>query len=139
VRLAERHLRHDPPTAAEAAALAADVERALAGVELPRGVPVVGTAGTATTLATVELQLAAYDPDRVTGLRLAPAAVRARQDALLRLTVAERRALPGMVVERADVLPAGVAIITGVLARTESPELIICDRGIRWGVVAEPR
>jgi len=134
VRLAERHLRHDPPTADDAAALAADVDRHLTRVSLPHGVPVVGTAGTATTLATVELKLTAYDPDKVTGLRLAPATVVARLASLLAATTAERRALPGMVVERADVLPAGVAIMAGVLARVEAPTLIICDRGIRWGV-----
>jgi exopolyphosphatase/guanosine-5'-triphosphate,3'-diphosphate pyrophosphatase len=135
VRLAERHLRHDPPSAADTESLVADVERHLAPLALPHGVPVVGTAGTATTLATVELALAAYDPAAVTGLRITPGAVAARLADLLTRTTAQRRALPGMVVERADVLPAGVAILLGVLARVGAPELIVCDRGIRWGMV----
>lgn len=134
VRLAERHLRHDPPTADEVAALVADVERHLAPLALPRDVPVIGTAGTATTLATVELGLAAYDSDKVTGLRLAPATVGARLAAIAAMTTAERRALPGMVVERADVIPAGVAILAGVLAKVAATELVVCDRGIRWGL-----
>jgi exopolyphosphatase/guanosine-5'-triphosphate,3'-diphosphate pyrophosphatase len=134
VRLAERHFHHDPPTAADAVALATDIDRVLAPLALPRGVPVIGTAGTATTLATVELQLPGYDSEKVTGLRLTPAAVQARLAGLLAMTVAERRGVPGMVVERADVLPAGIAIIAGVLARVEATELIVCDRGIRWGV-----
>lgn len=137
VRLAERHLRHDPPAESDTEALVADIERHLAPLELPRGVPIVGTAGTATTLATVELALAAYDPEAVTGLRITPAAVARRLAGLLALTTAQRRALPGMVVERADVLPAGVAILLGVLARVGAPALIVCDRGIRWGVAVE--
>jgi len=40
VRLTERHLRHDPPTAAEVASLAADIDRQLATLALPRAVPV---------------------------------------------------------------------------------------------------
>jgi exopolyphosphatase/guanosine-5'-triphosphate,3'-diphosphate pyrophosphatase len=134
VRLAERHLRHDPPTPADAAALVADINHHLAPLALPRHVPVVATAGTATTLATVELELPAYDPAAVTGLRLTPARVRGQLARLLAMTTAERRAVPGMVVERADVLPAGVAILNGILARVQAPVMIACDRGIRWGV-----
>jgi exopolyphosphatase/guanosine-5'-triphosphate,3'-diphosphate pyrophosphatase len=134
VRLAERHLRHDPPTADDSAALVADVARHLAPLRLPRGVPVVGTAGTATTLATVELGLPAYDAGAVTGLRLSPDSVRARLTTLFAATSAERRAMPGMVVERADVLPAGVAILAVALSQIEATELLVSDRGIRWGV-----
>nr|MDQ3364273.1 exopolyphosphatase [Myxococcota bacterium] len=42
VRLTERHLRSDPPTVAELAALAADIDRHLAPLVLPTGVTVVG-------------------------------------------------------------------------------------------------
>jgi len=138
VRLAERHLRHDPPTPADVAALVADINHHLAPLALPRHVPVVATAGTATTLATVELELPAYDPAAVTGLRLTPARVRGQLARLLEMTTAERRELPGMVVERAAVLPAGVAILNGVLARVQAPVMITCDRGIRWGVAVTP-
>jgi exopolyphosphatase/guanosine-5'-triphosphate,3'-diphosphate pyrophosphatase len=137
VRLKERHLASDPPTAEEVRALVADIDAALAPLALPRGVVVIGTAGTATTMASVQLGLHAYDPDRVTGLRLEASAVDAQLAKLLSLTTARRRALPGMVVERADVLPAGAAIFSRVLAKIGAPALIVCDRGIRWGVADE--
>jgi len=137
VRLAERHLRGDPPTAAELAALADDVDRHLAPLDLPEGVVVVGTAGTATTMASVALGLHAYDPDRVTGVRLEPAAVEAQLADLVAVPTAARRALPGMVAERADVLPAGAAIFARVLARVGAPALVVCDRGVRWGLAHE--
>jgi exopolyphosphatase / guanosine-5'-triphosphate,3'-diphosphate pyrophosphatase len=137
VRLRERHLKSDPPTPDEVRALIAGIDDALSGVELPRGAVVVGTAGTATTMASVQLGLHAYDPDRVTGLRLEAPAVDAQLAKLLSLTTAQRRRLPGMVVERADVLPAGVAIFSRVMARAGAPALIVCDRGIRWGVAHE--
>jgi exopolyphosphatase/guanosine-5'-triphosphate,3'-diphosphate pyrophosphatase len=137
VRLAERHLRHDPPTPHDAATLVADINHHLAALALPRHVPVVGTAGTATTLATIELALDAYDPAAVTGVRISRERVAAILARLLTMTAAERRAMPGMVVERADVLPAGVAILSGILARVQAPVLITCDRGVRWGVIAQ--
>src|SRR5262249_36504041 len=107
VRLTERHLAHDPPVAAEVAALTADMDRYLASVALPRGVPVVGTAGTATTLAAVKLGLTRYDPAAVTGLRMAPDAVAALLARLLAATVAERKAIAGIEPQRADVIAAG--------------------------------
>ena len=88
-------------------------------------------------MASVQLGLHAYDPDRVTGLRLEAPVVDAQLARLLSMTTAQRRALPGMVVERADVLPAGVAIFARVIAKLGAPALIVCDRGIRWGVAHE--
>jgi len=137
VRLAERHLRHDPPTADDAAALLADVDAQLAGATIPTGGTVVGTAGTATTLATLHLGLDGYDPSKIHGVRVPRADVDAIQARLLAATVAERKAMRGMEPKRADVIPAGVAIFARVLARAGASELVVSDRGIRWGVAYE--
>jgi exopolyphosphatase / guanosine-5'-triphosphate,3'-diphosphate pyrophosphatase len=137
VRLTERHLKDDPPTAAQATALDADIDAQLAPLALPTGVPVIGTAGTATTMAAVALGLTAYDPDRVTGFRMTPAEVAELRDALLAEPTAARRARPGMEPQRADVIAAGVAIYARVVRRVAAPALITCDRGIRWGIAYE--
>ncbi len=137
VRLTERHLKSDPPTAAELAALDADIDKALAPLDLPTGVPIVATAGTATTMAAVHLALATYDPDAVTGLRLAPDDVAALSRRLAALTVAERKQVAGIEPQRADVIAAGVAIYARLVERIAAPVLITCDRGIRWGVAYE--
>jgi exopolyphosphatase/guanosine-5'-triphosphate,3'-diphosphate pyrophosphatase len=137
VRLTERHLKHDPPAAAEIAALEADIDQHLAALTLPVAVPVIATAGTATTLAAVKLGLARYDAAAVTGLRIAPDAVRALLARLLAATVAERTAIPGIEPARADVIAAGAAIFARIVGRIDAPVLITCDRGIRWGVAYE--
>ena len=137
VRLTERHLAHDPPVAAEVAALNADIDHHLGQVELPHGVPVVGTAGTATTLAAVQLGLERYDPAAVTGLRMRPEVVADLLSCLLAATVAERKAIAGIEPQRADVIAAGAAIFARILQHIGAPVLITCDRGIRWGVAYE--
>ena len=137
VRLTERHIRHDPPAAAEIAALEADIDRHLAALALPRAVPVIGTAGTATTLAAVKLGLSSYDAAAVTGLRIAPSAAAELYARFLAATVAERKAIPGIEAPRADVIAAGAAIYARVLQRIDAPVLITCDRGIRWGIAYE--
>jgi exopolyphosphatase/guanosine-5'-triphosphate,3'-diphosphate pyrophosphatase len=136
VRLAERHLAHDPPTAEEVAALDRDVDATLA-VTLTPGVAVVGTAGSATTIAAIHLGLDGYDPARIHGVRVPAAAVEALEARLCALPVAERRAIRGMEPKRADVLPAGCAIFAAVLRKAGAAEMIVSDRGIRWGVAYE--
>lgn len=137
VRLTERHLKHDPPTQPEVAALTADIDRQLAAQKLPRAVPVIGTAGTATTLAAVTLALTTYDPAAVTGLRIAPDGLAELCNRLLAATVAERKAIAGIEPQRADVIAAGAAIFARIVQQTDAPVLITCDRGIRWGVAYE--
>ena len=137
VRLSERHLRGDPPGADEARALIADIDAALARVELPRGVPLVATAGTATTLAAVEQRLRTYDPARVQGLRLSRSEVERLLARFLELTLAERRRLPGLEPQRADVIAGGAAILARLARALETPALITSDRGVRWGLALE--
>jgi exopolyphosphatase/guanosine-5'-triphosphate,3'-diphosphate pyrophosphatase len=137
VRLTERHLRHDPPSAPEITALTADIDRHIGALALPRGVPVVGTAGTATTLAAIVLSLSRYDPVAVTGLKIAQDTVVALHGRLLAATVEARKAIPGIEPQRADVIAAGAAIFARVLQLVDAPVLITCDRGIRWGLAYE--
>lgn len=137
VRLSERYLKHDPPKPDEVRALMTDVDARLAALDLPRGVPVVGTAGTATTIAAIAKGLTRHDPERVTGVRVAPMAVEAQLARMLTQTVAERRATRGIEPQRADVIAGGVAIYARILQRLDAPVLITCDRGIRWGLAYE--
>jgi exopolyphosphatase / guanosine-5'-triphosphate,3'-diphosphate pyrophosphatase len=137
VRLTERHLKHDPPTRDEALELEADIDRHLAPLALPVDVPLIGTAGTATTMAAIALALTTYDPDRVTGLRLEPERVIELRDTMLAATTAQRTAMPGVEPQRADVIAAGIAIYARALARLHAPVMITCDRGIRWGLAVE--
>lgn len=137
VRLSERHLKHDPPLADEIQLMIDDIDRQLAALPLPTGVFVVGTAGTATTIAAIDLGLARYDAEKVTGLRLDPKVVERQLDKLLKLTVAQRRAMRGLEPERADVICGGVAIYARLLQQVGATKFITCDRGIRWGLAHE--
>ena len=137
VRLAERHLQNDPPSASDATNLIEAATAALAPLDLPTGAPLIATAGTATTLATVELKLPEYDGDRVQGLRLDQAVVERQLARYLELTVDERKKMPGLEPQRADVIPAGTAIFLCLMRKLGAQEIIVSDRGVRWGVAFE--
>ncbi|MGO4256031.1 Ppx/GppA phosphatase family protein [Marmoricola sp. RAF53] len=141
VRLTERHLHSDPPTAAEVAALRADVDAVLDTCRVDPGLArtVVGVAGTVTTVAAGVLALPAYDRDRVHLAALDVEEVYATVDELVAMTVAERRALGYMHPGRADVIGAGALILERVLRRTAVSTLVVSESdildGIAWSTV----
>jgi exopolyphosphatase/guanosine-5'-triphosphate,3'-diphosphate pyrophosphatase len=142
VRLHERHLHSDPPTAAEVAACVADIDAHLDAcrVSPADAATVVGVAGTVTQLAAVALDLTAYSRADVDQLVLPVADVHATVERLLAMTVAERLALPAMHPGRADVIGAGVLILDRVLRRTGAASLVVSDSdildGIAWSIGA---
>ena len=97
VRLTERLLRSDPPTADELARCAQTV-RALLSRRVPEEVrtrvtKAIGVAGTITSLAALDLDLERYERERVDGHVLTVAALQRQLDRLARLPLAARRAL----------------------------------------------
>ncbi len=136
VRLHERFLHSDPPTEAEIAALTAAIDAGLDGLPQPEG-ELVALAGTATTVAALYLQLAEYDGRRVDGLRVPTARMREIIGSLGRLCVAERKQLAGLDPRRADVIFAGAMILLRTAERAGLTDVVISDRGVRWGVLEE--
>ncbi|QIG44380.1 Ppx/GppA family phosphatase [Nocardioides anomalus] len=141
VRLHERHLRSDPPTAAEVAACVADIDAALDAQPVPVGAArtVVGVAGTHLSIAAGVLGLASYDREAVDQRRLPVTEVAAYVDRLVAMSVEERLALPYLSPGRADVIGAGALIVSRVLARASVTELVASESdildGIAWSLV----
>lgn len=103
------------------------------------GAPVdhlVGTAGTVTTLAALDLELATYVPERVQGHRLEPAAIERLLGRLGALSVAERAALPCLEPGRADLIIPGIAIVQATMERFRAKGLLVSDAGLREGIMA---
>jgi exopolyphosphatase / guanosine-5'-triphosphate,3'-diphosphate pyrophosphatase len=97
----------------------------------------VGTAGTVTTLAALDLGLEVYDAARVQGHRIDRAAVARQVDRVSSLTVAERAALPCLEPGRADLIVPGLAIVVATMDLVEAEVLVVSDTGLREGMLAE--
>ncbi|MGX1161889.1 exopolyphosphatase/guanosine-5'-triphosphate,3'-diphosphate pyrophosphatase [Arthrobacter sp. SLBN-100] len=121
VRLTERHLRQDPPTAEQIAAAQADVDDAIArarqDVPLERATAVVGVAGSITTITAHALRLPKYSPDEIHGTGLPLDTIRAAANDLLAMDRAHRAALPYMHPGRVDVIGAGGLVWGRILER----------------------
>jgi exopolyphosphatase/guanosine-5'-triphosphate,3'-diphosphate pyrophosphatase len=140
VRLTERHVRSDPPTPAELAAVRADAARAAADARrtVGRGArTLVGLAGTITTLAAVALGLPGYDRERIHHARLPRARVDEVTSALARMTVAERRRLPAMPPGREDVIVAGAEILRAVMDELGFDEVLVSEADILDGLLLD--
>jgi exopolyphosphatase / guanosine-5'-triphosphate,3'-diphosphate pyrophosphatase len=132
VRLTERFLPSDPPTAKELEACSEAARDALPEFE---AADAIGVAGTITTLAAIEL--GGYDAERVHGYRLAREAVGAEVERLASLPLIERRELPGLEPERAPVIVGGAVIVREVLDRYGLESLEVSERDLLHGAALE--
>ncbi len=139
VRLTERLLRNDPPTREELEAartfIRTQLEKARTVVGDVHGTCLVGTAGTITTLAAMDLRLEIYDKARIHNYRLTLDAVRTLEDALLSRTSAERRAIPGLDPFREDLIVGGTLILLGVMNGLGFRDCLVSDLGLREGLL----
>ncbi len=130
VRLTERFLGSDPPSRPELAAAGAYVRSLLPQLEAASA---IGVAGTVTTLATLDLGDAEYDPARTHGHRLQLAAVEEQLERLAAMTLDERLAVPGIEPGRAPVIVAGIVVLREVMTNYGLAEIEVSERDILHG------
>jgi exopolyphosphatase/guanosine-5'-triphosphate,3'-diphosphate pyrophosphatase len=147
VRMTERHLRGDPPTAREIAAATADIDAALDAVA--DAVPVgeaktlVGLAGSVTTVAAIAIGLPAYDAAQIHHARVCFADVHAVTLALLSQTRAVRAGIGVMHPGRVDVIGGGALVLDRVMDRFGFSEVLVSEHdildGIAWSLARDSR
>jgi exopolyphosphatase/guanosine-5'-triphosphate,3'-diphosphate pyrophosphatase len=102
-----------------------------------RGMHLLGTSGTVTTLAGVHLNLARYDRRRIDGIWMNGADITATIARLLGMTYQERADNNCISIERADLVLAGCAILDAIRNAFPLPRLRVADRGLREGMLVE--
>ncbi|MFC5140787.1 exopolyphosphatase [Actinomycetospora rhizophila] len=142
VRLTEKFLHDDPPTAEQIAEAEEFTRATLAPAFTEVAVADVQTwvavAGTATTLGAVAMDLRTYDPERIHLSRLGLDDVRATARRLEAMPRDERAALGPMHPGRVDVIGGG-SLVMRVLAeelaeRTDVTELVVSEHDILDGI-----
>jgi len=142
VRITERYLASDPPTAEELAAarLAARelIESAArAHLELRSARTMVGVAGTVSALAVMALGLEGFVEERVHHARISRAEVADLARRLASVPLAERRELRGMERARADVIVGGATVLEEVMGTLGYDELVASESDILDGIAHE--
>ncbi len=96
----------------------------------------LGTSGTVTTIAGINLNLPAYDRKRVDGCWLKASEVREVSGALVDMSFEDRIAQPCVGADRADLVLAGCAILEALMRLWPCERLRVADRGLREGMLA---
>lgn len=143
VRLTEQYISTDPVIQPEFNRLITVVRNTLIdeldGFYPPEFNPLdyslVATAGTATTLASLNKKLKKYSSSKVHGSRLKIDSLQTLINELAVKSVTDRQTMPGMEPLRADVIFAGSLLLFEIIRYFKQDTTLISDRGLRYGVL----
>lgn len=97
----------------------------------------IGTAGTFTTLASIDLKLEAYSREKVHLHRIPLSRLRDINNKLVELPLIERKKVKGLEPERADLIIPGIQFTINIMECFEFDELIVSEHGLLEGVLLE--
>ena len=139
VRLTERFFRHDPPLPEEIQSARSAVRAAFS--DLPRfderECRLIGVAGTATTLALLDQGIKTLDRTALANYRLSGPAVERLFRLLSSMRAQDILALSAAMPGRADVITAGTLILHCYLEQSGFREMIVSERGLRYGAALQ--
>jgi exopolyphosphatase/guanosine-5'-triphosphate,3'-diphosphate pyrophosphatase len=141
VKLLEKHIRLDPPSRAELLRLDAEAEVAAEELEgkikgkLKGDTEFVATAGTATTLAAIDLGLRRYDRERIHGHDIPIGRLHEISRMLSAMTIEERKKVRGLEPGRADLIITGAKLTIKFMERLEFRSVQISDYGLLEGAL----
>ncbi len=141
VRLLERAFHHDPPTAQEIHEAEASIDQELAKASkafgpMPR-IPLVGTAGTITTLAAMAQGLPRYVSARVHNYELTLPTIKRLEEDLTTKIGPQRLAMRGLEPGREYVIVAGTVILRRVMETFGFDTCRVSDFGLREGILVD--
>ena len=141
VRLTERFLHSDPPATEEILTMEGVIDEALGAVE--RDISgcdqalLVGLGGTVTTLAALNLALSEYDSELVHHYPLSRDDLNLIYRSLAGMALKVRSGMPMLPEGRADVIVAGAAILSRIMARWSFDRVVVSEQDILDGLVLE--
>ncbi len=155
VRLQQEFLQHDPPLKEDIARLKQYITREIDRAERKFGremrVPlVIATSGTAAALAEAGQIADTVNPAKLPTRKTLPrsfvrvkpqeaetTAVRKLADRLVKMTNAEREAVPGIGPKRSDIIIGGAEVYASLLERFHLPGFRYSNLGLRDGILAQ--
>ena len=111
-----------------------ELKNALSGEEMPVQC-LIGSGGTMTSIAAMVMALRKEGYGSIHGYEVLRSEVVHLLAMLLRKDVTERRSIPGLHPDRADIIVAGVTVVDELMEFFASNILIINERGIREGLI----
>jgi len=140
VALTERFLGQDPVTRQQYLRLQKHVRAALKqsfGGEEASAQCLVGSGGTMTSIASMVMAIRRESYDSAHGYEILRSDIVHLLAMLLRKDLSERKEVPGLNPDRADIIVAGVAVVDELMRFFDANVLRINERGIREGLILD--
>ena len=140
VHLTERYLKTDIPSNLDIKEISSEIENVLSfelswiPIVSPTDLTLIGTAGTPTTLAAIQLGLKKYNPDLVNGFILKRDMLTSTFESLIKIPPQERLKIAGLEKGREDVIIPGALIVLQTMDRFSKDNVLVSDGGLLEGV-----
>ncbi len=138
VALTERFLVSDPPRGRELKELRRELRHRLIAAGIQTNPPpqvAIASGGTASAAAQMAMAIQGLSGRSAQGFEMTQADLLHLRDALAARELSERRQMPGLSPERADIIIAGVIILLEVMRHLKVNRLCVSARGIRHALI----
>ena len=98
-------------------------------LNLPRADSWAGVGGTMTTIGAMQCGVPLFDPDICEGMEISRADICAWGRKLARLPIAGRRQIVGLMPQRADIIPSGIAILEAAMRVFSMESIVLSAHG----------
>jgi exopolyphosphatase/guanosine-5'-triphosphate,3'-diphosphate pyrophosphatase len=145
VSLSERFLHNDPPLPEELSLINSEISKILlsgsksinASVNKNSVPGLIGSAGTITTLAAMDMKMNVYDPDIINGHVLKIKTIESLFEQLIKIPSTERNCFNGLEKGREIVIIPGISILTSIMNLIGSEKLTVSDSGLLEGILLD--
>lgn len=141
VKLFDSHIKSDPPSKDDRASLKKETGTVLdrlkenMGDSINSSTVFIGTAGTITTLAAIDLGLETYNHEKIHAHKMSLKRLYEISERLLGLPLRERKKLRGLEPERADLIIPGILFTINIMETLGVTEMFVSDNGLLEGVL----
>ena len=141
VHLTEKHVKSDPVNHKDLQSLRNEIKKELINVkeeiEYVQDATLIGTAGTPTQFAALDLDLFPYNPTAVNGHKMSLSIIEKIFNDLKLKTIVERKAIRAMEHGREDLIIVGGVVLLETMKLFNKEEIIISDFGLREGIIID--
>jgi exopolyphosphatase / guanosine-5'-triphosphate,3'-diphosphate pyrophosphatase len=144
IRLAQKYVPVGPVSEYDVQQMAGEIDPVLLELntrigDVPKETCLIGTAGTFTTIASVDLGLEQYSRERIHLHPIPFDGLLAMKDRLFSLTLKERETVKGLEPGRADLIIPGIQFTISMMKRFRIDELTVSDHGLLEGALLSVR
>ena len=141
VKLFEKHIKSDPPSKDEIGSLKKEMDIVLGKLKVKAGhfiktnTVFIGTAGTITTIAAIDLGLEKYSHEKIHMHKMPLQKLHDISEMLVRMPLLERKQIKGLEPERADLIIPGILFTIKIMEIFGFKDMLVSDNGLLGGAL----